>query len=55
MTEYTCPKCGEVYQSSIDYQKVYCLVCGTEILHPRLANAQKELDKMHEFLNKALK
>jgi len=54
MTEYKCPKCGEVYKSTVDYQKLYCLICNTEILHPRLMSAQKELDKMHEFLDNAL-
>lgn len=31
MTEYKCPKCGEVYKSSINYQKLFCLKCNTEI------------------------
>lgn len=54
MIEYKCSKCGEVYNSSIDYQKLFCLKCNTEILHPRLQKAQNELDKMHDFINKQI-
>jgi DNA-directed RNA polymerase subunit RPC12/RpoP len=58
MTEYKCPKCGEVYNSSFNYQCLWCLKCNTKILRPDLQQAEneitKQIDNAFKLANRAL-